>query len=221
MSCAAAARPGTGGRKRGPLPRGPHALPAEEVARDQRERIFAALVEVVAERGYRGASVARVSAAAGVSTRSFYKQFAGKDECFLALHELCQERLLATLRRSCEGGGEMPELVRRSLDAGLGLLAAEPALAQLLTLEAPAAGGPVARRHFDWLGAYAALLAEAAAALPPERRPSRSTELTIVGGVASRIAESVLARRAADLDRLGPELSETILAFYGPAAETA
>ena len=221
MSPAAAATAVKGDRGRPRLPRGPHALSAEEVARNQRERIFAALAEVIAERGYQRTSVARISAAAGVSTRSFYRQFADKTECVLAFHERSQERLLSTLREPCEEGGELADLVRRSLDAGLRMLATEPALAQLLTLEAPAAGGRIARRHFDWLGAYAALLTEAGAALPPERRPSRATELTLVGGIASRIAELVMAERVSGLSQLGPELSEVILSFYGPSAEAA
>lgn len=204
------------------LPRGRHGLSPEEVARNQRERIFAALAQVVAERGYQGASVARVSAAAGVSTRSFYKQFADKSECFLRLHELYQERLFGALKEACEDGGELPDMVRRSLDAGLRLLATEPFLAQLLTLEAPAAGGRITRRHFEWLGCYATLLTEGATRLPAARRPSSSAELTIVGGIASRIAAAVLAEQTACLPQLCADLSEVVLAFYGPeTGETA
>lgn len=210
MSQTAAAAVDRPERGRAPLPRGPHALPAEEVARNQRERIFAALAQLVAERGYEGTSVARVVALAGVSSRSFYKQFSGKRDCFGALHERSQERLFAALSRPCEDGGGAADLVRRSLAAGLGLLAAEPALATLLTLEAPAAGGEIARRHFDWLARYADLLA----ALSAQRRPAGSTELTIVGGIASRIAQRALADEADRLPELGPELTEVVLSFH-------
>ncbi|HEX5414302.1 MAG TPA: TetR/AcrR family transcriptional regulator [Chloroflexota bacterium] len=213
-------RPGPSAAGDGPgkltqLPRGRHALTPEEVAKNQRERIFAALAKVVSERGYQGASVARISAVAGVSTRSFYGQFADKTECFLLLHELYQERLFAAVKGACEDGGELPEMVRRSLAAGLRLLASEPVVAQLLTLEAPAAGGQVTRRHFEWLRCYAALLAEGAARLPAVRRPSSSAELTIVGGIASRIAASVLAEQTDGLPQMSAELSEVVLAFYG------
>jgi AcrR family transcriptional regulator len=218
LSQAALATANQAEARRSPLPRGPHALPAEEVARNQRERIFAALAQLVAEQGYQGASVARVVARAGVSSRSFYKQFSGKRECFCLLHERYQERLLAALSAPCEEGVELAELLRRSLGAGLELLAAEPALAQLLTLEAPAAGGEIARRHFEWLGRYANLLDTAATDLPDARRPSRSTELTIVGGLASRIAQRVLAEQADRLPELEPELVEVVLSFYGLSA---
>lgn len=173
---------------------------------------------MVAERGYQGTSVARVSAAAGVSTRSFYKHFESKGDCFLLLLELRQQQLLTVLREACSDDDEVPEMVRSALDACLRLLSAEPALARLLTLEAPAAGGRITRRHYEWLDAYADLLGEAATRLPAAQRPSRSAQLTIVGGIASRIAESVLAKRTAALPRMLPELSDVILAFYRPAA---
>jgi AcrR family transcriptional regulator len=185
------------------------------VARNQRERIFAALPLVVEEHGYQGTTVARIVAIAGLSTRAFYKQFSDKRECFALVHEAAQERLLVVLSAPCQPEAELAERVRRSLGAGLELLAAEPPLARLLALEAPAAGGEIAQRHHQWLGRYADLLAAAAAGLPAARRPSRSTELTVVGGVASRIAHMVLAERSERLPELAPELVDAILAFYG------
>jgi AcrR family transcriptional regulator len=202
--------------RRSPLPRGPHALPSVEVAQNQRERIFAALPLVVEEHGYQGTSVARIVAIAGVSSRAFYDQFSGKRECFALVHEAAQERLLAVLSAPCEPGVGLAQRVRRSLGAGLDLLAAEPALARLIALEAPAAGGEIAARHYYWLGRYADLLdAAAVASLPEARRPSRSTELTIVGGIAFRAAQKVLSREAERLPQLGPELIEVVLSFYG------
>jgi len=60
------------------LPPGSHGIPANVVARNQRERLVAAMAEVCAEGGYAEASVARVAKRAGVSSLTFYKQFADK-----------------------------------------------------------------------------------------------------------------------------------------------
>jgi len=209
----------TADQSKRPLPRGPHALPAEEVARNQRERIFSALLEVIQEHGYQGTSVARIVSIAGVSSRDFYKQFADKRECLALLHETAQERLFAVLSAPCRPGVKLASAVRSSLGAGLDLLAAEPALAHLLVLGAPAAGGEIARRHHRWLERYADLLGQAAAGLPDARRPSRATELTIVGGLVSRIAQRVLAEQADRLPELAPELIEVVLSFYGIGLE--
>ena len=57
------------------LPPGPHGIPPEVVARNQRERLIAAMAEVCGEGGYAEATVAEVTRRAGVSTASFYRQF--------------------------------------------------------------------------------------------------------------------------------------------------
>ena len=67
------------------LPPGSHGIPAGVVARNQRERLIAAIAVLCAERGYAQASVAGVAKRAGVSSVTFYRQFAGKRDCMLAL----------------------------------------------------------------------------------------------------------------------------------------
>jgi len=76
------------------LPPESHGIPAEVVARNQRERLVAAIAEECAEVGYAEATVAAVAKRAGVSSLTFYKQFKGKRECMLAAHEELLGRLL-------------------------------------------------------------------------------------------------------------------------------
>ena len=63
-------------------------LPAEEVARNQRERLFAALVAVVAEKGYEATRVEDLLELSGVSRSAFYEHFNDKQDCLLAAVEL-------------------------------------------------------------------------------------------------------------------------------------
>ncbi|HEX3509738.1 MAG TPA: helix-turn-helix domain-containing protein [Solirubrobacteraceae bacterium] len=74
------------------LPHGPNGLGRDEVARNQRARIYGAMIESVAERGYHATAVADVIALAGVSRRAFYEQFANKQECFVATHDIAVAR---------------------------------------------------------------------------------------------------------------------------------
>ena len=62
-------------------------LPAGEVARNQRERLFAALVAVVAEKGYEGTRVEDLLELSGVSRSAFYEHFGDKQDCLLAAVE--------------------------------------------------------------------------------------------------------------------------------------
>ena len=61
--------------------------PPEEVARNQRERCFAAAVAVAAEKGYEAMTVADILELSGVSRSAFYVHFANKAECLTAAAE--------------------------------------------------------------------------------------------------------------------------------------
>jgi TetR/AcrR family transcriptional regulator len=82
------------------LPHGPHRLQRNEVILHQRARIHGAMVEAVAQNGYEDTSVKQVIGLAGVSRRSFYEQFANKEECFLATFDLLARRELKQMRRA-------------------------------------------------------------------------------------------------------------------------
>jgi AcrR family transcriptional regulator len=203
------------------LPRGRHALAPEEVLRDQRERLIAAVPGVVAERGYEAMSVADIVRAAAVSRNAFYKSFADKRECFAAAHEAGHERLFEVLAGPCETGGMVEERVGASLTAGLAALAGEPALARMLFVEAPSAGEEIALRHHKWLGCYGTLLRRAAAELPQDAIPPAELEPVIAGGIASRVGGEVLHGRTAHLPELIAPVVGYVLAFYAPAGTSA
>ena len=82
-----------------PLPKGPHGLSSEEVIASQRERIFAAIIDAVAEKGYVHTSVADVLAHAKVSRLTFYQLFSDKEDCFVSAFE-ARAALLAQLLRA-------------------------------------------------------------------------------------------------------------------------
>jgi len=196
------------------LPRGRHALAPEEVLRDQRERLLAAVPGVVAERGFEAMSVADIVKAAAVSRNAFYKNFGDKQECFAAAHEVGHERLFEILARPCDVEATIEGRVERSLAAGLDALASEPDVARLLFVEAPSAGEEIALRYHQWLQRYGTLLRAAAPDMPPQSIPAPEVEGVIVGGIASRVASEVLNGRAAKLRDLTAPLVEYVLAFY-------
>lgn len=196
------------------LPRGRHALAPEDVLRDQRERLLAAVPGVVAEHGYEAMSVADIVKAAAVSRNAFYKNFGDKQECFATAHDAGHERLFEVLVQPCEEGATIEERVERSLATGLDALAAEPDVARLLFVEAPSAGEGIALRYHEWLGRYGTLLRSVAPEMVPEAQPAPEVEGVIVGGIASRVASEVLNGRAAKLSDLAAPLVEYVLAFF-------
>jgi AcrR family transcriptional regulator len=196
------------------LPRGRHALAPDEVLRDQRERLLAAVPAVAAEHGYEAMSVADIVKAAAVSRNAFYKNFRDKQDCVATAHEGGHERLFDLLSSSCYEGATIEERVGSSLEDALEVLAAEPPLARLLFVEAPSAGDEIALRYHEWLQRYGTLLRSAAPDLPVESLPTPEVEQVIVGGIASRVASEVLRGRGEKLRELADPFLEYVLTFY-------
>ena len=95
---------------RGPhqLPPGRHGLSRSFVARNQRQRILAAVAEATAARGYARMSVEDVVRAAGVSRRTFYELFHNKDDVFLAAYDQVADLLIAGVRAALEAERASP-----------------------------------------------------------------------------------------------------------------
>src|SRR5215218_10044342 len=84
------------------LPPGPSNTP-EAVAKNQRGRLFGAMVASVAERGYENTRVADLVEISGVSLRSFYDLFADKQACFAgAVSAIVQASIEMTLTGEAE-----------------------------------------------------------------------------------------------------------------------
>jgi AcrR family transcriptional regulator len=196
------------------LPRGRHALPPDDVLRDQRERLLAAVPAVAAEHGYEAMSVADIVKAAAVSRNAFYKNFSDKQDCVATAHELGHKRLFEVLSTGCAEGATVEDRVGASLRAALDVLADEPALARFLFVEAPSGGDEIALRYHEWLGRYGTLLRSAAPDLPPGSLPEPEVEQVIVGGMASRVASEVLRGGGEKLGKLADPFLEYVLAFY-------
>jgi AcrR family transcriptional regulator len=186
------------------LPPGSHGIPADVVARNQRERLVAAMAEVCAEKGYAGASVAEVAKRAGVSSVTFYKQFADKRDCMLAAHRELLGRLLEEVDRARDGEGGGEAKTRAAIGALLSLLATDPPSARLLTVEILAAGEQGAKSHDTMVRALARRMWEGAEF---DAEPAVSNaEWARVAGILSLVGSLVMAGEADRLPKLQGEI---------------
>jgi AcrR family transcriptional regulator len=175
------------------LPPGSHGIPAELVARNQRERLIAAMAEACVERGYAGTSVADIAKRAGVSSVTFYKQFADKRDCMLAAHRQLLGRLLEEVDRAREAESGEEAKARAALRTSLSLLAGDPPSARLLTIEILAAGPEGTRRHDEAVREIGERL---------------RAEWTQVAGMLALIGKLIMAGEAPRLPELEDELGE-------------
>jgi AcrR family transcriptional regulator len=165
------------------------------VARNQRERLVAAMAEVCAERGYAQASVAEVAKRAGVSSLTFYKQFAGKQDCMLAAHRQLLGRLLEEIDRARVGKDGPEATVRATIQVALALFAADAPSARLLTVEILAAGPEGAKRHDTMVAAFAERL---------------ETCWVLAAGLLALVGKLAVQGEAARLPQLEEELVATL-----------
>jgi AcrR family transcriptional regulator len=116
-------------------------MPREEADRNQRERLFAAMVATVAEKGYEATTVADLVELSGVSRSAFYRHFEDKEECFLTAAEALIEPTLQVMVHAAEqdhSSGE--ERTEQALEAFLKLVASQPGASKMCFVEIYAAG---------------------------------------------------------------------------------
>lgn len=130
--------------------------PRGEVVRNQRERLFGAMVAVVWEKGYEATTVADVIELSGVSRSAFYSHFANKAECLAAAAaELIDPTMEALLEAARQNGSDPAKAV---LEKFIGLVVRQPAAARVCFVELPTTGEvgeTVAARGFETAAALA------------------------------------------------------------------
>ena len=205
------------------LPSGRHGLTPEAVAASQHGRILFAIVRAAAEKGYGATTVADVVERAGVSRRTFYEHFSGKEECFLSAYDTGVEIVLGRMRGAAAAidTDDWRAAMRSDLEAYLTLLAEQPEFAWSLHVEVLAAGQAALERRAAIFGIFTArtkanyeLARRQDPTLP--KLPDEAFALHS-GGVDDLVRERMRTRGAnALLELLEPALAAT-LALFGAA----
>jgi AcrR family transcriptional regulator len=205
----------------GPLPGGHHGLTREQIADSQRERLLAAIAQVVAANGYRATTITEVVKLASVSTRDFYELFSGKEECFLAAFDVVRDHLEELLSTAAATEEDWPHQTIATLRAGLEFFAAEPDLARLCLLESVSATPQIAIRFREAVLACVPALARGRDELDDPDSMLPETEDVILGGVLSLATRSIIAGEAEKLPELLPDFVDFTLSPYLGAERAA
>jgi AcrR family transcriptional regulator len=191
-----------------------------EVVLHQRARIHGALIEAVAQGGYEGTSVKQVIGLAGVSRRSFYEQFANKEECFLATFDLVVRRDIKELKQAYLGAqGSLEERSRAVFERYARSTTEDRNAKVLILLEAQCAGQAGALRLRRATGACEQMLAHSFAESPDSTPLPKPIVRGITGGLLGACAGYLRAGQAADGVSLAEELLRWTLLFQTPASQ--
>lgn len=183
------------------------------VARNQRERIVAAVAQVASLHGYGEMSVQHIVREAGVSRRTFYEQFKNKDEAFIAAFDGASSLLIASIRKAVDAE-ETPEAkVSAAFSAFLEILSASPAFAKMCIVEVLAAGPTAIDRRARTMEEFTTMFREGSDALI-ENPPSPLIAETIIGGVYETVYRRIARGETAELSKLLPDLVESALLPY-------
>jgi AcrR family transcriptional regulator len=191
-----------------------------QVSEVQRSRMLNSAAAVISEHGYGQMSVARVTAGARVSRRTFYDVFEDREDCFLALFEDALARVAERVVPAYEGERSWREQVRAGLGALLAFLDEQPRLASLLIVDGLSAGPRVLQRRAEVLASVGAVLDRDGSGSRSGRGLAEITGEGLVGAVFSVIHARLLARRrgAPLVELLNPLTSMIVLPYLGAAA---
>jgi AcrR family transcriptional regulator len=201
----------------GRLPPGRHGLPRSFVVRNQRLRILAAMLRILPRHGYPTITIGHLTEEAGVSRAAFYRQFATKEDCFLATYDLAGEWLSERVVRAIDGSDDWPQSVRAGIAETLQLLAANPSLAHLIAVEALTVGAAARERQQACLARFADMLRDGR---PPSTGLPTELEEMLLGGVVTTIGRYVDAGKTERLPEATAELVQYLLIPYLEPEET-
>ena len=188
----------------------------------QHATIFDAAVELLAERGYAGCSVAAVAAKAGIATGSVYRHFPSKAELVAELFRVVVAREVAAVEESSTRSGDFTERIVAVLETFANRALKAPRLAYALLAEPVdppvEAERLVFRRTFRDVVAQRISEGLRAGVLPPQ--DPRLTAAALVGATAE-VLIGPLTSEGARADAVADLCTFTIRALGGQHAGNA
>jgi AcrR family transcriptional regulator len=188
------------------LPSGGHGLDPEQVRKDQAERLRAAMIELIAAKGYPAVRIADLSKLAHVSPPTLYSLYADKEQLFLGTYEDVARRtgvaILDAHRTSDSPDGRLLAAMRAFAD----LAAREPQAISLLVLGAFGAGPKL-------LGKRAAAVEALEAYIHSNRCPDQPFDAgdlivrAVLGGIREVTATRLREGRQQELPALAGKLA--------------
>lgn len=203
-------------------PPGPEPVNRNAVAADQRRRILESTAELIAEQGYQETTMEQIVRQAKVGYATFYKHYPDKEAAFLALLDAATDRTVSRVEDAYQREeGPWPDRVGAALGVLLEDVAAHPAVARAVLVEAVAAGPEAAAKHEAALKRLAPLLRPGRELGSRRAELPESLEETLAGGVVWVIGQRLVGGEADKLRALLPETLEFVLRPYVGEDEAA
>jgi AcrR family transcriptional regulator len=160
-----------------------------------RQRLLDGLAAAIDDRGYRASTVADIVRHARTSKRTFYDQFATKEQCFHELLYADVGKLAEDIRGAVDPDADWQTQIRQAVEAYVGHIESTPALTLSWIRELPsldAAARPSQRRNTHLLTSLLVSLSDTPAMRNADLPPlTQAKAVILVGGLRELTAQAV------------------------------
>jgi AcrR family transcriptional regulator len=185
------------------------------VAKNHRERLFAATVAVVAAKGYEATRVEDLCKLSGVSRGAFYRLFEDKRACFLAAVGALVGPTIELIGKGAEGSvGE--ERAREIFHGFLGLLVEQSAAARVCFVELYAAGPEAIGVLERAIGSFEESVLATLEQMPGRAGMPRPIVRAIVGGLYKVVSSRLYREEEGRLSELEEAMWKWRLSYLPP-----
>ena len=191
-------------------------VPRADVERNQRERLYAAMVAVATTNGYADTRVADVIEVAGVSRATFYGYFANREDCFLATLERIVAGALETTREQVGSQGTGAERARRALEVFAELVVGQPAAARLCLVESYAAGPAAIERVDTAMAGFEQLIGYVFEQMPDQGKMPEELVSALTGAIRKIVHTRLHRGTEEELVGLLPEVLDLLVSYRPP-----
>ncbi len=173
---------------------------------ERRQRIAAAMIELVAEQGYGATTVRQLLERAGVSRAVFRRLFGGKQACFLAVYEEMSESFCSEVFTAFEREEGWRDGLRVAAYAAARWVAAHPNEARYATIEMMVAGEFAVERREATLSRFVDLIDAGRELAEEPESVSRAMAEGAIGGVIGPLTRNLRRGARAQPEDFVPEL---------------
>ncbi len=185
---------------------------------ERREQVLERLTEVFAKRGYRAATIDHLIAGGKISMGGFYKEFDGKEDCFVAVYDRVVSQLRDKIRDAVPEGSDWDAQVAIGLRTVVEFASEEPMPGRIVLLEAQTGGDLALARYSETLDEVGALLRRGRELAEDSRSFPESFEDATVSGLLWLVQSRLAHGRIEDVDELWPNMAKMALEPYLGAA---
>lgn len=189
----------------------------DPVASEHRGRLLQAMAVLAASKGLAATTIADIVREAGVSKRTFYEHFPGKEACFLSLYRQEAVAALRTLSEALSADRPWQSQIEIALKAYFSHLSRSPGLTRALFVEVHHLGSEGMAVRREVMKHFADFMLEVVNGSPVSASGHSEPQvltptmaMAAVGGINELVIEMIEQGRAASVHALTPAAAEMV-----------